>query len=212
MAIAVRRVSGPVFGASYFASAFSGKVGSRPRRFLGVGTTEHFDERRNRILESDHCVDVLADRKLLAEITVSPVAVTEAARSATREIAEPDVGQPDPGERVEQVQLLERRQIAFDGAMRQRPVLAPLHVDRDLAAVAPVGVEQRPVPERPDVGRRAGRVVADPDDFLVGRDRERYPGAVDVVLPQQVVGNDAPRGMDDRDDSLQGEPFVALDV
>ena len=82
-------------------------------------------------------------------------------------------------------------------------MFSPLHVDRDLAAVAPVGMKQRAVPIRPDVGRRARRVVADPDDLFVGRDGERNPRAMDVVLPEQVIGDDAARRMDDGDDSLQ---------
>jgi hypothetical protein len=35
---------------------------------------------------------------------------------------------------------------------------------------------------------------------------------VNVVLPEEVVGDDRPSGMDDRDDALEREPLVALDV
>jgi hypothetical protein len=35
---------------------------------------------------------------------------------------------------------------------------------------------------------------------------------VDVVAPEQMVGNDRTGGMDNGDDPLQREPLVALDV
>ncbi len=58
----------------------------------------------------------------------------------------------------------------------------------------------------------ARRVVADPRHFLVGGDGKGHPGAVHVVTPQQVVGDDAAGGVDDRDDPREREPFVALNV
>ena len=91
-------------------------------------------------------------------------------------------------------------------------VLAPLHVDGRGAAAAPVGVQDLAVPVGPDVGGRAAGVVADPDDLLVGGHGEGDPGAVDVVPPEQVVGDDRPRGVDDGDGALEREPFVALEV
>lgn len=184
----------------------------RPGRLSRVGSSEDLDERGNRILETDDGVETIAQCERPGEIAISPVAVTEAERAAPSEVPEPDVGEANPGEGVEEVELLEGGEIALDGAMWQGAMFSPLDVDGDLSAVVPVGVQQGAVPEGPDVGGGAGRVVADPDDFFVGGDGEGDPGAVNVVLPEQVVADDAPGGVDDGDDALQGEPFVALDV
>ena len=67
-------------------------------------------------------------------------------------------------------------------------MLAPLHVDRDLT-LRPRRVEDCAVPVGPHVGRRLRGVVAYPHDFLISRNSERDPRPVDVVPPQQVVGN-----------------------
>ncbi|MEO7083574.1 MAG: hypothetical protein ABI442_22840 [Gemmatimonadaceae bacterium] len=48
--------------------------------------------------------------------------------------------------------------------------------------------------------------------LFVGRHGEGDPGAVDVVLPQHVVRDDAPSRMDDGDNAFEGEPFVTLHV
>jgi hypothetical protein len=68
------------------------------------------------------------------------------------------------------------------------------------------------VPESPELRRRPAAVVADPDDLLVGWDGERDPGAVDVVSPEQVVGDDPASRVNDGDDPLQWEPLVRLEV
>lgn len=91
-------------------------------------------------------------------------------------------------------------------------MFAPLNVDCDLAAFAPIGMQQSAMPEGPYVGGRARGVVANPHDLLVGGDREWDPGAVDVISPQEMVGDDAAGGVYDGNDPLKGEPFVALDV
>ena len=91
-------------------------------------------------------------------------------------------------------------------------MLAPLDVDSHLPAVAPVHVEQRPVPEGPDIRRGAGRVVADPDDLFVRRDGKRHPGPVNIVAPEKMVGDDRPSRVEDGNYPLEGEPFVTLNV
>jgi hypothetical protein len=40
----------------------------------------------------------------------------------------------------------------------------------------------------------------------------RDPGSVDVVVPEEMVGNDRPSRVEDRDCSVEREPFVALEV
>ena len=91
-------------------------------------------------------------------------------------------------------------------------MFAPLDVDGDLPSITPLGVQQLAVPEGPNVGGRFGRIVPNPDDLLVGRDGERDPRAVDVVLPEEVIGDDPTHWMNDGDDPLKREPLVALDV
>lgn len=91
-------------------------------------------------------------------------------------------------------------------------MLSPLDVDGDLSTIAPFGVELLAVPKRPNVGWRFGRVVSNPDDFFVGRDSEWNPGPVNVVLPQEVVGDNPAGGVDHRDHPLQWEPLISLDV
>jgi len=81
-------------------------------------------------------------------------------------------------------------------------MLSPLDVDRDLATIAPICVQQRSMPVCPEVDRGVSRVVTHPYDLLVGWDSERDPRPVDIVLPQQVVGDHAPRGVKHGNDPL----------
>jgi hypothetical protein len=91
-------------------------------------------------------------------------------------------------------------------------MLPPLDIDGHLTTSAPISVQQRAVPVRPQVGRGARGVVADPDDLLVRGDGEGYPGPVYVVAPEEVVRDNRSRGMNDGYYAFQGEPFIALDV
>lgn len=91
-------------------------------------------------------------------------------------------------------------------------MFSPLNVDGHLAAIAPIGVEQRAVPECPKLRGGLGGVVSHPDDLLVGWDGERNPRPVDVISPEQVVGNDPAGRMNHGDNTLQWEPLVPLDV
>jgi len=91
-------------------------------------------------------------------------------------------------------------------------MLPPLDVDRHLPAITPIGVEQSAVPESPDICWDVGGVVADPEDLFVGWHGKGNPGSVDIVAPEQVVGNYQPRGMDDGDYAFKWEPLVALNV
>ena len=54
-------------------------------------------------------------------------------------------------------------------------MLAPLHVDGDLPASAPVRMEERAVPIRPQIDGRVRRVISDPNDLLIGGYREGDP-------------------------------------
>jgi hypothetical protein len=56
------------------------------------------------------------------------------------------------------------------------------------------------------------RVIPHPYDLLIGRHGERNPGAIDVVAPQQVVGDEGLVGVKNRDHAGQREPFIALEV
>ena len=179
---------------------------------FGVRATKDRDQCRRRVDFPHHSVEAIGKRQDLRELSIATIAMAKAPWPPSREISEPDIGKPYPREGVEEVQLSRKRQITFDCLMGERPVLSPLDVDGDLSSVTPLGVEQGAVPERPDVGRRFCRVVSDPDDFLVCRDGERNPGPMNVVPPQEVVGDHAAGRVDDRDDSLQREPLVALDV
>ena len=62
-------------------------------------------------------------------------------------------------------------------------MLAPLDIDRGGAPVVPVGVQDLAVPIGPEIGRGAARLIAHPDDLLVGGHREWDPRAMDVVAP-----------------------------
>src|SRR5262249_55033480 len=116
-------------------------------------------------------------------------------------------------ERVHHVQRRRMRQVALDDAARQRSVLAPLDVDGWLAAIAPIGVQHRPMPVRPQVSRRfRDRIIADPDFFLVARFGPWHPLAIYVPRPVENVCDDWAAGMHDGDDALEREWLVALDV
>jgi hypothetical protein len=67
------------------------------------------------------------------------------------------------------------------------------------------------MPVRPHVRGRTGRRVADPDHFFVRGDGEGDPRTHDIVMPEQVVGDDGPRGMKDGDGAIQREPFIPLE-
>ena len=115
-------------------------------------------------------------------------------------------------ERVERVQRLEPREVAFNDAAWQEAMLAPLYVDRGGIAPAPVGVQHFAVPVRPEVGGCTAGVVADPHDLLVGGHGEGDPGAVNVVPPEQVITDDRACRVDDGNGALEREPFVPLQV
>src|SRR5947207_13530416 len=105
----------------------------------------------------------------------------EAPRSAMDELSHPDVGKGGKFERVHEIECLQAGQIALNDTVRQRAMLSPLHADRCPALVAPVRVENRAMPVRPQVGWRSSRrVVADPNLFLVARLGPRQPLAVDI--------------------------------
>src|ERR1051325_4414999 len=91
-------------------------------------------------------------------------------------------------------------------------MLPPLDVDRDLTTLAPIGMEQRPMPVGPAICCRSRGMVADPDDFFVRRHREWNPRSVDVVLPEEMVGDDGAGRVKHGHDPLQWEPFVSLQV
>src|SRR4030095_7895139 len=91
-------------------------------------------------------------------------------------------------------------------------MLSPLDVDRYCAALSPVGVQDRSMPIGPDVRWRLRRVVSNPDDFFVRRFRERYPRTNGVVTPEKVVTDYWTVWMYYRDDTLELEPFIALQV
>ena len=146
------------------------------------------------------------------ELSVPPVRMEESRRARPRDAPEEDVEDSELMERVECVQRLEPRQIALDDAAGHQTMLSPLHVDRWCAVTAPVGVQHFAMPVRPYISGCSARVVADPDDLLVRRHGERDPRAMDVVLPEQVVTDDRPGWVDNRDGAHEWEPFVALDV
>src|SRR5688572_30444562 len=89
-------------------------------------------------------------------------------------------------------------------------MLAPLHVHQSGAPIAPIGMEDLSVPKHPEVSGRAGGVVTDPDDLLIGWDSEWDPGSVHVVPPEQMIRDYASGRMHDGNNSLERKPFVAL--
>lgn len=91
-------------------------------------------------------------------------------------------------------------------------MFSPLDIDRRRSMIAPIGVDDLAVPVRPQIRRRVRRVVTDPDDFFVRGDGKWDSRSIDVILPQQVVGDDRPLGMDHSDDPGQREPLVTLHV
>jgi len=190
----------------------SGNAPLGPCAFLGIRFTKNGRQCRIGVGSAHDDVDPRRERHQRREIAVARIAVAEAPGSATREISEPDIRKTDPGECVEQIQLLEAGKVALDDAVRQRAVLSPLNVDRHLPAIVPIGVEQSAVPEGPNVGRRARGIVADPKDLFVGWDGKWNPRPVDVVSPEEMVGNDRPSRVDDRNHPFEWEPLVALDV
>src|SRR6476619_7552328 len=103
---------------------------------------EHRGERVGRIFRANHGRESRSERHQLRVVAIARVPVAEAPRTAPGQIAEPDVGESDPGERIKQIELSPGWEVALDGAMRQGPVLSPLDVDGDLAAIAPVRVKQ----------------------------------------------------------------------
>jgi hypothetical protein len=90
--------------------------------------------------------------------------VTTAPRTATREVTEPNVWKPDPGERVEQIQRLPGGQIAFSRAAWQWSHGFHLDIDRHLSEIRPVGVQHGPWQ---DVQLSVGaRVVSNPTQTI----------------------------------------------
>src|SRR5215212_1598079 len=106
----------------------------------------------SRILGADDGVETAAQCECFRIIAIAGVTAAKTPGAAAREIPEPDIRQSDPGEGVEEIQLLERRKIALDHPVGHRSVFAPLDVDFNLPATAPVRVQQRPMPKGPDVG------------------------------------------------------------
>ena len=90
-----------------------------PGRLSRIGSSEDFDESGRWIFEAHDRIEMIVQCEGLGKVAVSPIAVAEAERPASSEIAQPDIGESDPREGVEEIELLERRQIAFDDAMRQ---------------------------------------------------------------------------------------------
>jgi len=138
--------------------------------------------------------------------------MTEAPWTATSQVAEPDVRQTKPSERIELIELLQAGQVAFDDTARERAVFAPLDVDFDAATIAPLSVKDVAVPEGPDVGWGLCGVITHPNELFVGWDGEGNPRAVDIIAPQEVISDNGPCGMNHGDDTLEREPFIALDV
>jgi hypothetical protein len=91
-------------------------------------------------------------------------------------------------------------------------MFSPLDVDRDLASITPIGVKHGAVPIGPDVRGGSGRVITNPEDLFVGRDGKGNPGSVDVIAPEEMVGDDWTAGIDYGDDAFEREPLVPLDV
>jgi hypothetical protein len=68
------------------------------------------------------------------------------------------------------------------------------------------------MPVRPHLRCCARGVITNPYELFVGWNRERQPGTVGVVSPQQVIGDHSFGWMNDRDDALERERFIALQV
>ncbi len=111
---------------------------------------------------------------------------------------------------MEITEPLEERQVALARAPRHGPMLAPLDINDYLTLSSPIGVQNAAMPVGPDISWRAGRIVSHPHDFLVSGDRERKPGSVRVVTPEQMVRDNRSRWVHDGQYSYEREPFVAL--
>ena len=193
-------------------TGLSGSTSLRPCAFPRIRFSEDGGECRICVDPARDNIDPRSQRYQGRKVSVTRISVAETPRSAPCQISEPDIGKTDPRERIEEIQLLEAREIAFDDAVGKGAVLAPLDVDRDLTAAPPIRMEQCAMPKGPNIGRRAGRVVTDPKDLFIGRDGKRNPGPVDVVAPEQVIGDEGQFWVDDRNDAFEWEPLVALDV
>jgi len=177
-----------------------------------VRNPEHGGESRRWVVAPHDDVEHVTRPHDARELAIPSVRVEEPRRARPRDAAEQDVENSELMERIECVQRLKPRQIALHDAAGHQTVLSPLHVDSRCAVAAPVGVQHFAMPVRPYISGCSARVVADPDDLLVRGHGEGDPRAMDVVLPEQVVTDDRPGWVDNRDGAHEREPFVALDV
>src|SRR5687768_2580189 len=117
-----------------------------PRLLSRIWLTENRRQSLLCIFGPNNGRDRVGDGGDTTEVAVSTVPMAEAPRPPPRELAQPDIGQRQPGERVKDVHLSCRRQVALDDSARKVAVLSPLDVHRWLTAAAPVGVHDRPMP------------------------------------------------------------------
>jgi hypothetical protein len=135
--------------------------------------------------------------------------VAKAYGAFARDISQQDVGLPEDRHGVEEIEGPWPGQVALADVSREAAVLAPLNVDHDLGP-RPRGVKYLTVPVSPNVGRGVSRVVAYPEDLFIGWNCEGNPGPVDVVAPEQMVGDDPPDGVQDGDHTFERERFIPL--
>lgn len=182
-----------------------------PRSFPRVPRPEDRPEQLRGIVGARDHVDSSGQPQRLRERAIARIAAAEAERPAPGQTAQPQVGNPRPGQKVERLERPSEGEGLRASRPGKGPVLSPLHVDEDLP-LRPGNVEDIPMPVRPKVNRSPGRVVAHPDDFLVRGPRKGHPGAVGVVAPQEMIGDDRPGRVENRHRPNQREPFIGLQV
>src|SRR5207253_1576734 len=87
------------------------------------------------------------------------------------------------------------------------------HVDLGRTAIQPERVQQRSVPVSPHFSWRVGvGIVAHVHHLFVRWLCPRQPLAVHVVSPEEMIGDDGLRWVDDGNNAIERERFVALEV
>jgi hypothetical protein len=183
-----------------------------PWRLVRVASPEYGAQRGLRLICTDDRTEAGGQWHDARKLCVAAVAMTEAPRSVSAQIAEPEIGNANPGADVEQVERLLPGQIVGMCRARERSVFPPLHIDCDRTFSTPIRVQDRSVPIRPYVDRCHRCVVGDPDDFSVSRFGEREPGAMCIVAPQQVICDDGACRMYYGNHALEREWFIVLQI
>src|SRR5688500_20290228 len=111
-------------------------------------------------------IEPVSQHQLAREVAVSAVPIGKRRRPAAHGAREKHVRDEYPRHGKEDVERARFRQVALNYVSRQRTMLSPLYVDRNLRP-GPQRMENRPMPVRAYFSRRALGVVTDPHYLLI---------------------------------------------